>query len=329
MSSDELAITDEASSYSSRVSAARVQGAIGLIEELYEGQYEGDGPCAATLSAEEYNTFRMLIEKNKKLKGFFEDQLRFEYSRREKHFEIRLPTAIGENAAAAFTNAVVVWPFQLAKDAAEEVLGAVKNIQQCGHTNINFRRARGRPDTKSPDASFGHNGCELGCRTATVVLEVACVHTQDDLYASAKRYICGRKSSVRTVVGLNLHEMYLAELRNEKRGYSADRENETAEATFSVWRATKGPTGKRSVEVVVSNEVFRDKEGSAVPSAAIRLCLADFVSLCKGINNGLEQYRRMNSKDEMDVQEETEPQIDSDSDDDDDGGTSTSTSDVE
>jgi hypothetical protein len=113
-----------------------------------------------------------------------------------------------------------------------------------------------------------------------------------DLPSIAEGYIQASKGEIRTVVGVNLNDIYRVRRRKGDQTVSAN-----ATATFSVWRAEvdnsnreTNVTVKKSVEDQVlptripnksrSNnieQVFRDEDGNPVPSVALELSLKDLI----------------------------------------------------
>jgi hypothetical protein len=113
-------------------------------------------------------------------------------------------------------------------------------------------------------------------------------------FAMVGRYIQRSKGEIRTVVGVNLNDIYRKKRRKGAKTASAD-----APATFSIWRAefdnSNGQTRvsvKNSVRDQVHfplilqstdyasdkiEQVFRNQDGNHVPSVGLQLSLKDFV----------------------------------------------------
>ncbi|TGJ84465.1 hypothetical protein E0Z10_g4338 [Xylaria hypoxylon] len=310
----------------SRPSEARVQRAIDLIKDAQDKRCTGEQHRWRKLSAAEYRRLLERLEEpgNASVQSFLEDYLRFDYTQSKKRFEIRMPTIIHERIVGLINEKVSVWKHELGKldiDAAGDVIAAANSIMPSGAANIELPQALGEADTQSPDTSWGHMSCELQCESATIAFEVAWTQSTQKLREKARRYICAPKSEVRVVVGLDLHDMYLAELRNQKRGYSLDQENETAQARFSVWRAVIRSGNKKDAGLV-HEEAFRDATGSRIASAKLQLSLEDFIcrgmleshegdfgepllisseDLCKYIEDGLDMYRKKKKR-EMELE---------------------------
>jgi hypothetical protein len=103
------------------------------------------------------------------------------------------------------------------------------------HTSLSQR--------KDPDLSYKF--LQEGCKFPGLVIEVAWSQRKLDLERLAKRYIEGSNGDIRTVVGVNLNDIYHAR-RNEG----------TATATFSVWRAELDSSGKAKINKnVVEDQV--------------------------------------------------------------------------
>jgi hypothetical protein len=95
----------------------------------------------------------------------------------------------------------------------------------------------------------------------------------------ADQYIQRSKGEIRTVVGVNLNDIYRAKRKKGAKTASAE-----APATFSVWRAeldnSNGQTrvfAKNSVRDQVPEQAFRDQDGNPVPSVGLQLSLKDFI----------------------------------------------------
>ncbi|KAI1760372.1 hypothetical protein GGR53DRAFT_510092 [Hypoxylon sp. FL1150] len=302
---------------SGRPSEAQIQRALDLIEDVRYKRYRGDKCPQVTLSAAEYRELRRCILKSnlRGLGGYFEHELRYEYKRIKKQFQIRMPTTVHESVVGLVQEKWAVWKSSLmnSKDLSQEITSAAGAMWSLGSANIKMDQALGEADTASPDWSCFHRKCTHKCKSASIVFEVAWTQTTRELHARAERYISASSSQVRTVVGLNLHDMYLAELRNQKRKYSDEQEITTGEAKFAVWRRVIGLGSRKSAELVVPEQTFRDNHGSALPQVALNVSFKDFVcggstsktledsaieplvisseELCEYINDGLELYR--------------------------------------
>ena len=110
----------------------------------------------------------------------------------------------------------------------ERTIAAVKGIGSAGTSTITFPVATGSPDKKGPDKSFQHRQCEF----PGLVIEVAWSQRKLDLPWLADSYIQRSKGEIRTVVGVNLNDIYRVKRRKGAKTASAE-----APATFSVWRA--------------------------------------------------------------------------------------------
>jgi hypothetical protein len=171
----------------------------------------------------------------------------------------------------------------------ERTVAAVKGIVPAGTSTIDFPVATGSPDKKGPDKSFQHRQCEF----PGLVIEVAWSQRKLDLPWLADRYIQRSEGEIRTVIGMNLNDVYRAKRRKGAKTASAD-----APATFSVWRAELDNSNsqtrvsvKNSVRdqvhfplVLQSNyashkieQVFRDQDRNPIPSVGLRLSVKDFI----------------------------------------------------
>ena len=107
-------------------------------------------------------------------------------------------------------------------------INAAESILWTGSYAIDFLVSGKPPDKKAPDESFRHEDCKF----PGLVLEVAWSQRSLDLPLLAEQYIQRSRASIRTVVGLNLNEIY--QEQREKAGRLVTGQ---ASATFSIWRA--------------------------------------------------------------------------------------------
>ncbi|KAI0410470.1 hypothetical protein F5X98DRAFT_385566 [Xylaria grammica] len=113
-----------------------------------------------------------------------------------------------------------------------------------------------RDDRLEPDLSFKHENC----RVADMVIEVAWSQSKLQLPDRARRYIEGTEGAIRTVIGLNMNDIY----------------GGGRQATFSFWRGERdGDQWKRTT--VVDNMEFIDSNGQAVDECMLSLSLRDFI----------------------------------------------------
>ncbi|KAI1171409.1 hypothetical protein F4777DRAFT_582976 [Nemania sp. FL0916] len=110
--------------------------------------------------------------------------------------------------------------------------------------------------------------------------------------SSSIRFPRRSKGDIRTVIGIDMRKMFLAEQRNERRlyqmylnrevnesmslTYQNDPENVTGEASFLVWRAKQRRNGQYQAECV-QNTKFRNDKGITIDKSAIQFQLQDFL----------------------------------------------------
>ncbi|KAI1429137.1 hypothetical protein F5Y12DRAFT_728256 [Xylaria sp. FL1777] len=282
----------------SRADDARVQSTIDLIKEIPTIRRTRVGNLTRTLTAKQYGELLRAIQESEdeKFQSYCRDELRFDYTRHKKRFEIRMPTTMHEELGDYIMHRVSLWRQTLESSTDSKIVNATKTIKSSGSADIKFPFARGEGDSKSPDRSFKHKHCELKprCVHPTLVIEIGWSQEMKYLQEKAEAYICRSKGQIRTVVAVYMRKMYLAEVKNENRlfktymagevdeagSYPNDEKNETGEASILVWRAVVRRNG--TVDAVrVQNEEFRDEKGRPVGSVSLRLPLQDFI--CKGI----------------------------------------------
>lgn len=138
----------------------------------------------------------------------------------EKQFTIHMPSHMHDGVAGALSEKIVGWYLgiregKLCKD--EGTLKATKNVAQklrcklATHVQVNDKTRQ------EPDLSFSYNRG----KTAGLVVEVAWSQYFLKLPTRADRYIKGSKGKVRTVIGIDLRNVY----------------DGGREAWFSVWQA--------------------------------------------------------------------------------------------
>ncbi|KAI0100203.1 hypothetical protein GGR51DRAFT_551685 [Nemania sp. FL0031] len=283
----------------SRADDARVQGAIDLIKAIQKGRRTRVGNLTRTLTAKQYGELRRAIEESEddNLRGFFEDKLRYDYTRHKKRLEIRMPTSMHEEVGEWVKEQIIGWTRSLRKSPDARISAAAKSIVSSGQADINFPFARGEPDSRSPDLSVRHTLCERKCRFPSIVVEIAWSQNEEDVQHKVEDYSHRRsQGEIRTVLVIDMRKMYLAEKRNEKRlyqmyldgevdergsySYPHDDDNETGEASILVWKAKTQRNG-RVKAVCVVNRKFRGETGRAIDSVPLRFPLQDFI--CRGI----------------------------------------------
>jgi hypothetical protein len=200
-----------------------------------------------------------------------------------------MPSAFHEFVAAGINTDITDW-FKDVREGRvctdERTIATAERMSATLATTVKFSKEDGG-DRKDPDLSFEieHPSCEF----PGLVVEVAWSQRNLDLPRLAKRYIEETNGNIRTVVGLNLNDIYRSR-RNEGAG--------PGHATFSVWQAELySVSGMARVIKAVEDEVlllpvsqttyctqfwwdgqkFRDEDGNAVRKCALRLSLRDFI----------------------------------------------------
>ncbi|KAI0452630.1 hypothetical protein F5B21DRAFT_483083 [Xylaria acuta] len=282
---------------SSRANAARVEDTIGLIKSVPNIRRTRVTNLRRKLTAHQYGELLRAIQNSEdaELQAFFEDELRFDYTRSKKQFEVRIPTVVHEVVGNKIGTGVENWTAQLQKSVDAKISNAASSVMGTGSADVGFPFAKGESDSKSPDKSFMHKKCKSRCIYPNVVVEVGFSQSSKDLQEKAEAYIRRSKGEIRAVVGVGMDKMFRAEKRNEDRlkkmymatrelhetesySYEEDEKNETGEASILIWRPeVRGRDGV--VATCVQNEKFRDEKGNPIGSAPLRLPLQDFI--CK------------------------------------------------
>ncbi|KAI0876129.1 hypothetical protein GGS24DRAFT_499159 [Hypoxylon argillaceum] len=276
---------------SSRADAARVESTIALIRSTLRLRHTTITNPRRKLNARQYGQLLRTIRDSgdTELQAYSEDKLRFDYTRSQQRFEIRIRTIIHEMMAESIFLKVGNWVEQLQGSDDTKVSNAARSVMWAGSTDVEFPFAKGENDSKSPDKSFIHTQCGCQCVFPTVVVEVGFSQRNNDLQEKAEAYIRRSNGEIRAVVGVDMYKMFQAEKRNELRlkkkymageldgtgsyVYAKDENNETAEGSIVVWRPTFGRGGKK----------FRDEKGKPTDSVPLHLPLQDFI--CKAVKD--------------------------------------------
>ncbi|KAI0972403.1 hypothetical protein F4678DRAFT_460622 [Xylaria arbuscula] len=160
-----------------------------------------------------------------------------------------------------------------------------------------FGESSGAQDMKMSDVEVRHvcnRGIKLECHHPNLVIEVGWAQTRKELKDKAEFYAHLSKGEIRTIVVVDMHEIFLAERKNEIRlkrmyrngevdesyRYGEDEDNQTGSASTLVWRARKKADG--TVEVGNAEEkMFRDLQGNTIQSGSPCIPGHDFI--CAGI----------------------------------------------
>ncbi|KAI0448412.1 hypothetical protein F5B21DRAFT_497625 [Xylaria acuta] len=177
-------------------------------------------------------------------------------------------TPLHEHMARSLDNLVTGWLRSLRgrRRGLKEVSEAARSMVFQGSANIPLVGIR----TRRPDNSYRHNRCKY----PGLVMSVAWRKPASYLRESAEAFINETRGVVRTVIGIDLNEVYEARKRNE-----------TEDAKFFVWRATFGSSGGYSGIEKNEDMVFQNRAGRAVSSTKLELSFQDF--LCERTANKL------------------------------------------
>ncbi|KAI0402203.1 hypothetical protein F4802DRAFT_576908 [Xylaria palmicola] len=268
---------------------------------------------AVDLYVGDYKDLLREIEEDSELDSFFHSELKYEYSKRKgtKQFAIRMPTPVHANLTGAIITAITQWSFSvengMSRCGTGECAGGNMN---CSHEStrlvagmiqyVSDRTVRytDKPesDTNVPDGSFELMDIE-DSQHASVLIEVGWTQESSKLRQKCQGYITKSKGLVRTVVGVDLHELYKCYRTvigrvgkvtpGEEKSAGLRRINEMATETLK-----QGATGKISVwhsewdkvtrtvraRTAFSNHIFRDKYGKPIGNVALGLSLQAFIS---------------------------------------------------
>ncbi|OAL24439.1 hypothetical protein AYO20_10665 [Fonsecaea nubica] len=219
-------------------------------------------------------------EENQELLDYVKgDKLRFDYIRRpckgSKQFVIHMPSSFHETMLIRLHDEIVQWLNSIrsgtlctVESTKEATMDAAKKIGSTLATTVECNAPHG--DRLEPDLSYTSEGCSI----ADLVVEVAWSQRKLKLPERATRFITETEGAIRTVVALDLNDIY--------RGSRL--------ATFSVWKAQlDGDKWTRAT--VVDNQMFLDEDGQAVKDCSLRLCLKDFI--CEAEERELEAFENV------------------------------------
>src|SRR6266566_5538616 len=207
---------------------------------------------------------------------------------------IRMPSFVHDTFAGRLGRDITDWFNRIKTEVEpsnEMTMAAVTVIDPTESSSIQFPMALpGCPEQQGPDKSFQHEDCAY----PGLVIEVAWSQRQLKLRERAECYIKRSNGEIHTVIGVDLHDIWLE-------GQRAGSGNQIA--SFSVWRAELDNStgeakisGSRSVVDQVCSppsrtipkrqdsdameQAFRQQDGSPADSIELHLFLRDF--LCEG-----------------------------------------------
>ncbi|KAI0975452.1 hypothetical protein F4678DRAFT_457735 [Xylaria arbuscula] len=252
--------------------ARRVLRTIKQVKECtYKVKKGGPGGKYLVQRTLHYSGYKLLREELKKaenqelLKYVDGDKFRFDYTRRpckgDKQFVIHMPSTFHEAMAGKLSDMIVRWLGDIANgtlcnvdSSKEETMRIASGISSTLATRVKCNEPR--DDQLEPDLSFTNEDCT----DADLVVEVAWSQSNLKLPYRATRYIEGKQGAIRTVIGLNMNDIYRGGCR----------------ATFSVWKAQHDGGGwKRTTEV--DNKEFLDENGRPVDHCELLVSLKDFI----------------------------------------------------
>lgn len=148
-----------------------------------------------------------------------------------------MPSAFHDEMAAEVNREIQRWLDKISDGtlcSQKETKDVASLIKPALSTRIQSRNKLFLDDRLEPDVSYRYKHCVY----ADLVLEVAWSQKELDLPRRAQRFIEMRQGTIRTVVGLNLNDIY--------RG--------GRKATFSIWEAQLGGDGSWSRTTRVENQ---------------------------------------------------------------------------
>ncbi|RYC54833.1 hypothetical protein CHU98_g11381, partial [Xylaria longipes] len=268
-----------------RRDVADVRRVLRTIKQVKEGTYKvkkgglgGKYLIQRTLHYSGYKLLREELKKeeNQELLAYVNRRLRFDYTRRpykgDKQFVIHLPSEFHDSMAGQFLDTIVGWlPYirngTLCKDESskDETMRIASEINSTLASRVECFEPR--DDHLEPDLSFAYEDCD----DADLVVQVAWSQSKLKFPDRATRYINGTKGAIRTVVGLNMNDIYRGGCR----------------ATFSVWKAEQDGDKWKPI-ALVDNKQFIDENGKVVDDCMLRLSLKDF--LCARMADGFRDF---------------------------------------
>ncbi|KAI1418950.1 hypothetical protein F5Y12DRAFT_795719 [Xylaria sp. FL1777] len=249
---------------------------------------------AVDLYLDEYRDLLREIEEDSDLDSYFHSKLKYEYASRKgaKQFAIRMPGPVHANLAGAISSAVTEWSALVRNGTSRSIAGM---IQYVAGKNVQYGD-KTESDTNVPDGSFELTGLE-DSRHRGLVIEVGWTQESWELRQKCQGYIEKSKGLVRTVVGIDLHELYQCYktvigrvgkvTAREKKATGLKRIHEMATETLeqgatgkiSVWHSQwDEATGTAKAKIAFSNHKFRDKDGKPIGKVALCLSLQAFIS---------------------------------------------------
>ncbi|GAW25706.1 hypothetical protein SAMD00023353_1101630 [Rosellinia necatrix] len=175
----------------SRADDARVQGTIDLIKSIPTIRRTRVGNLTRKLTVKQYGQLLRVIEgyEDDNFRAFFQDKLRFDYTRQTQQFEIRMPTNVHEEVGDFIMDKLSIWRHSLELSIVPKVSNAAKTVKPSGSTDVQFSFTRGENDSKSPDRSVRHKQCERQCKNPTMLMEFAWSQEKENVREKAEAYM--------------------------------------------------------------------------------------------------------------------------------------------
>ncbi|GAW15101.1 hypothetical protein ANO14919_045100 [Xylariales sp. No.14919] len=242
----------------SRVDNARVQSIIDLLNPTSTMKRTGVRNITRTLTPKQYEQLLRVIEdpNNNSVLAEVKDSLPFEYSCSKNRFEIRVPTPMHASIQGLVGGSIGEWHVNLMESNDPRISDISEAILSLSSEHLNFLKVQELKKQKRQTGEY--DMCALVIIPSTTI--------QVNL----------SNGEIRTIVAVHMHDMFLAERKNEVRlkrmyrkgevdksyCYWEDENNQTGSASILVWRARKRRDG--TVEIGNAKEKVRALRGSVV-----------------------------------------------------------------
>ncbi|KAI8949999.1 hypothetical protein F4801DRAFT_374391 [Xylaria longipes] len=308
----------------------RVEEAKKLIRDYGAGKRLANQDVSKrTLYLGEYRQLLGEIEDDETLKTVFETDLKYDYTadnkgknnKRLKQFVVRMPTAFHELLSQNIEKAILLWLEAIQKKQAN---CSTKRCPgpQCtdGHTTAMAKRIEGyrstsvhnsdlaECDKKDPDLSYQYEDEES--EYPGLVVEVGWSQSSDKLEKKCKWYIEQSNGETRTVIGVDLYDLYRCYPKPKTRPHGLSKpekkqaidedvakmadtvKKKKALGKIYVWRAEIDNRTQQATAILDNDrpaifrdengkavgEILRDENGEEVGEVAFRLSFEDFIS---------------------------------------------------
>lgn len=188
---------------------------------------------------------------------------RYEYLAFTDLFIIHMPpTPVHSGLASSVCSGIQsqLWSLNVDRGAEGERKTLREKASRIGSLGDGRVKFKGRPDVRSPDGSFRYRSCEYSQPGLTVEVNWSHYRTTEDFEQKARDLIELGNGVIRTVVNIDLGQIYRAGKRNGVNTGGA------APATLSVWRASSESatgttvTGRRDIHGQVMPMTLRLKD---------------------------------------------------------------------